>query len=260
MREAVQRIRADLAVFAPALVAASIAHVKSELRWLSAALDAVRDAEMLRERLRRTAGLDPLAPLDAPSIARVDADLTARHEEALRVLDELLDSGRYVDLVTDMSQKAASPPTVKLADRKSSTTMPRLVARVVSRLTLGGREGIGARDLNPRGGDAQWQTVRKRTRVARYAAEAAAPIAGSPAAHLAHALADVQDVLDAHRDAVYSAETWLSISASDPDDHALAVTAGRLTERERTQVRQTRRAYPDAWRAADRGRLTGWLR
>jgi CHAD domain-containing protein len=131
---------------------------------------------------------------------------------------------------------------------------------VINRLTLGGKDATGARDLDARSDDDTWHLVRRRVKRARYAAEAVAPVAGLRADHLAHALADVQDVLGAHRDAVFAAATWLAISSADPDDHALAVTAGRLAERERARARQTRHAYPEVWRAADRGRLTGWLR
>lgn len=260
MRVAVWRLRADLQTFAPALASKSVRHLTSELRWLGVALGAARDAEMLRDRLHETASLDPIAPLDAPSLARVDADLTVRHEDALRALDEAVGSGRYMDLIAALGDAAADPPAAKLAGRKASTVAPRLVACVINRLTLGGKDATGARDLNARSDDDSWHLIRKRVKRARYTAEAAAPVAGLPADHLAHALADVQDVLGAHRDAVFAATTWLAISAADPDDHALAVTAGRLAERERGRARESRRAYPEVWRAADRGRLTGWLR
>jgi hypothetical protein len=50
------------------------------------------------------------------------------------------------------------------------------------------------------------------------------------------------------------------IAHADPDDHALAVTAGRLYERERAAVRAARASFPEAWRAASRRRLTEWMR
>lgn len=40
----------------------------------------------------------------------------------------------------------------------------------------------------------------------------------------------------------------------------LAITAGRLAERERLKAREARTAYPHVWRSVHRGRLTGWLR
>jgi hypothetical protein len=69
----------------------------------------------------------------------------------------------------------------------------------------------------------------------------------------------VQNLLGEHQDAVVASETWLSIAQSDPDDHALAVTAGRLVERERATVRRVRAEFPAAWSATNRRRLTEWL-
>jgi CHAD domain-containing protein len=90
--------------------------------------------------------------------------------------------------------------------------------------------------------------------------EAVAGVLGGEAAALAGALAGVQDLLGEHQDAAVAAETWLAIANADPDDHALAVTAGRLFERERAAVRSVRAAFPAAWRAASRRRLTEWMR
>ena len=56
-----------------------------------------------------------------------------------------------------------------------------------------------------------------------------------------------------------AADTWLEIAKSDPDDHALAVTAGRLFERERAAVRRARAGFPDAWAAATKKKVTEWL-
>jgi hypothetical protein len=38
------------------------------------------------------------------------------------------------------------------------------------------------------------------------------------------------------------ADTWLGIALADPDNHSLAVTAGRLMERERAAVVASRRS------------------
>ena len=72
-------------------------------------------------------------------------------------------------------------------------------------------------------------------------------------------MAAVQGLLGDHQDAAVAAQTWLAIAHADPDDHALAVTAGRLYERERAAVREAREKFPDAWAKAARRQLTGWL-
>jgi CHAD domain-containing protein len=93
----------------------------------------------------------------------------------------------------------------------------------------------------------------------RYAVEAVAEAIGDPAPRFARRLAKVQNLLGEHQDAAIAGQTWLEIAESDPDDHSLAVAAGRLFERERAAIRRARDAFPAAWRATDKRALWGWL-
>jgi len=138
--------------------------------------------------------------------------------------------------------------------------LPALVGRPWRRFAYGGNGLEGAGQLDPDGPDEMWHGVRIQGKRVRYAVDAVASVLGGEANVLARALADVQDLLGEHQDAAVAAETWLAIANSDPDDHALAVTAGRLYERERACVRAARAAFPAAWRAASKRRLTEWMR
>lgn len=260
MRVGVRRLRADLRTFASLVSPSWAVPLSTELTWLGDVLGAARDAEVLRARLRRSAASDPRAPLDGPAVARIDADLAVRHEEALTALDTALASARYRALIDTLFDVAADPDLTPPASRSARRLLPPLVARAWHRLALGSSGLGGAGVLAPDASDAVWHATRIRAKRARYAAEAAAPAIGAPAAELALALADLQDVLGEHQDAVVAARTWLAIARSDPDDHLLAVTAGRLFERERAAARTARAEYPAAWRAARAGRLTSWLR
>ncbi|MGC4855771.1 CHAD domain-containing protein [Micromonospora sp. DT4] len=175
---ACRRLRSDLRTFRPLVRRSWARPLRDELRWLAGVLGEARDAEVLRERLRRTATADPLSPLDAGAVDRLD-------------------------------------------DR--------------------------------------WHAVRKEGKQARYAVTAVLPAVGKDARRLARALARVQDVLGEHQDAAVAAETWLSLAAERPDDHEVAVTAGRLAERERDTVHLMRARLPDAWHRATRRRRTRWL-
>lgn len=260
MRVGVRRLRSDLRTFGPLLERPWATRLRDELGWLAHALGAARDTEVLRARLRRTAAADPLVPLDPAAIERMDADLAARHEDALAQVDKAMVGERYHALLKTLVEAANHPRMVRAAEDPAPLVLPPLVNRPWQRLAYGGNGVDGAGQLDPDGSDASWHAVRINGKRARYAVEAVAAVLGGDAVDLGRALAEVQDLLGEHQDAAVAAETWLAIANADPDDHALAVTAGRLFERERTAVQAARAAFPDAWKAASRRRLTDWLR
>lgn len=259
MRVGVRRLRSNLRTFAPLLVDSRADPLRDELRWLGGVLGAARDAEVLRARLRRTAAADVLAPLDESAVARIDADLAARHEDARVSLDEALNTPRYRALVETLYEVATDPLLRPAAARSAARVLPRLAARDWQRLVLGGHGVEGAGELDPLAPDDDWHAVRIRAKRARYAVETVAGVAGVAAVELSRALASVTDLLGAHADACVAGEAWLAIAAADPDDHLLAVTAGRLYERERATAREVRQAYRPLWRATRRRRLTSWM-
>jgi CHAD domain-containing protein len=259
MRVGVRRLRSDLRTFAPMLEGDWASVLRGELGWIAGALGAARDAEVLRARLRRTAATDALAPLDEVSVARIDADLTARHEDALAALDKEMGTDRYHRLLDALLAAATEPHLSPRADEHADLVLPSLVGRPWRLFAYGGNGDEGAGQLDPSSPDAAWHAVRVNGKRARYAVEAVAVVLGGEANALARALAGVQELLGEHQDAAIAAETWLAIANADPDDHVLAVTAGRLCERERAAVLQARTAFPEAWRAASRRRLTAWI-
>jgi len=259
MRVGCRRLRSDLRTFKPLLEPAWAGGLRTETGWLAGVLGAARDAEVLRLRLRRTAAADPIAPVDGAAVARVDAELAARQEEALNAVEEALASARYLALLEALIDAARAPRLTGAAPQPAVQALPPLVAKPWRQLASGGPAGVGAGELDPAGPDDAWHDARIRGKRARYATEAVAPLLGGGAAALAAALAEVQELLGEHQDAAIAADTWLAVAQSDVDDHALAVTAGRLIERERAAVRRARARFPTAWAAADHRRNTEWL-
>ncbi len=260
MRVGARRLVSDLRTFQPLLDPAPLGPLRAELRWLGGILGEVRDAEVLRERLRRTASTDPVAPLDPDAVDRLDTVLAARYERARAELAEQLCTGRYHALLDRLVVLAATPDLVADRARKRAVDLlPRLAARPWYRLVTGPDGISGPGDLDPLGPDEPWHQVRIQAKRARYAVEAVADAIGAPARDLGKALAAVQDVLGEHQDAAIAAQTWLAVALADPTDHPLAVTAGRLVERERAAVHRSRAALRGAWANATRPALTGWL-
>src|SRR5439155_11840385 len=178
MRVGCRRLRSDLRSFGPLLVQEWADALRDELRWIADLLGAARDAEVLRERLRHTAELDPLAPPDAASVARIDADLTARHEDALTDLDDALGADRYLALLERLLDAARAPRLTAAAREPARSALPALVAKPWRKLARGshgdGRPGAG--DLAPDAPDEDWHAVRIAGKRARYAAEAVAGV------------------------------------------------------------------------------------
>ncbi len=259
MRVGCRRLRSDLRTFKPLLDPQWADNLRAGASWLAEVLGHARDAEVLRERLQRTAGIDPVAPLDPAAVARFDADLAARHEDALQALENVLGSERYATLLDVLVEAAREPQLGDGAKEKADTALTRLVARPWRQLSTTGRGRVGAGDLDLLGLDDDWHSVRIRAKRARYAVESVARLIGGPAAALGESLTEVQELLGEHQDAAIAADTWLAIARSDVDDHALAVAAGRLVERERAAVRRARERFPAAWALADTPEHTGWL-
>jgi CHAD domain-containing protein len=260
MRVGCRRLRSDLRTFSGLVDKEWSTTLRTELGWLAGALGQARDAEVLRARLRETAGSDPLTKLDDVAVARMDADLAVRHEDALAALDKVMCEVRYHHLLDLLLDAAREPKLAGRANEPAEQVLPSLVAKPWRRFAFGGHGLEGVEQLDPVGPDDIWHHVRIQGKKVRYAVDAVASVLGGEASTLGRALAAVQELLGEHQDAAVAAETWLAIANSDPDDHALAVTAGRLYERERASIRAVRAAFPAAWRVASRRRLTEWMR
>jgi CHAD domain-containing protein len=222
MRVACRRLRSDLRTFGSLVRQGWAKPLRDELGWLAGLLGAARDAEVLRNRLRRTASADPLTTMDTVAIERIDAVLARRQAEALRVLGESLRSGRYLALVDALVTATQAPPLKKGTLEGLANEPTKRVSQAMAK-------------LSEEGPDADWHRVRILAKRARYAAEAQAGHKDPTA----RALAALQDLLGEHQDAAVAAETWLSFGV----EPALAVTAGRLYERERAAIRHTRAEF-----------------
>lgn len=259
MRVGSRRLRSDLRTFRSLLRPEWVGPLRDELKWLADVLGAARDAEVLGARLHVTAAADPLSPLDPAAVDRIDAVLTQRHERALTAVDEALGSARYAALVEALVAATGEPKLTPAARERAQDVLPKLAAKPWRRLADGGKGSDAAADLDPLAPDERWHAVRINGKKARYAVDAVAPVLGGGARKLAKSLSRVQELLGEHQDAAVAATTWLEVAATDPTDHALAVTAGRLAERERASIRAVRADFPEAWDETTRGSRTDWL-
>jgi CHAD domain-containing protein len=260
MRVGCRRLRSDLRTFGALVDPAWSRRLRDELGWIAGVLGAARDAEVLRDRLRKTAELDPLAPLSAKAVDRLDGRLAKRQNKALAKLDAALRTPRYRSLVDLLVEAAREPQLSPAADGPAREVLPRLVSAPWTVLVNGGKGTAGAADLHAGDSDDRWHGVRINGKRARYAIEAVAPVLGGQAAALGKALSKVQNLLGEHQDAAMAADIWLHLAKEKPEDHDMAVTAGRLAERERAIIHAVRGAFPAAWANAAHPKKTAWLR
>ena len=251
MRVGTRRLRSDLRTFRPLLDRDWAESLRAELKWLGGSLGAVRDLDVLLERLRAEAA--DLSPRLDPLLE----DLERRRAAARAALLADLGSERYVQLLDRLVDAAQHPRVSGRAQGRSKDVLPPLVARAWRRLAR------SARSLRSDSPPEEFHRVRVLAKRARYAAEAVAPALGPQrrrAKRFAKRAAGVQTVLGALQDSVVAAETIEGFALEHPRDGSLNLASGRMLERERRAMAAARAEFPRAWRRLDRRKRRSWMR
>ncbi|HYL70652.1 MAG TPA: CHAD domain-containing protein, partial [Candidatus Dormibacteraeota bacterium] len=246
-RVSIRTLRSNLRTFAPLLDPEWTEPLRTELGWLGLALGAVRDREVLLERLRARATSLPSG--DQRAAASLLSILDNEIADLRRKLMVDLDSVRYVDLVERLVAAALAPVTTPEADQPAAVVLPKLAASPWRRL----RSAVRQLPENPT--DPELHRIRILAKRARYAAEAVQAVAGPAAAGFARAAAKLQTVLGEHQDSV-TAQAWLR-GARATGRRAFA--AGELIAMEHIATGEARARWPKVWKAMDSKRLRTWM-
>jgi CHAD domain-containing protein len=249
-RVATRRLRSDLRTYRSLLDQAWADSLRSDLKPVADALGAVRDTDVLIERLARSLATLPAAADEAAG-AELLTRLTTQRLEARTELLRVLGGPSYGELLERLVVGSREPHLSAEAARPAAKVLPALVERPWLHLAK------AADTVGPEAPDAALHEVRIRAKRCRYAAEVAAITVGGPAKRLAKAVENVQEVLGEHQDAVV-AEAWLRDAAAAASP-AAALVAGELIAIERERAQVARDAFPAAWRAARKGKLRAWL-
>ncbi len=246
-RVATRRLRSDLRTFRPVLDADWSRRLRADLHQLADLLGQVRDTDVMLGRLRSAVASLPAADRQR---ARPLLDRLVRSRQVARAaLLRTMRSRGYAALLDELMAAAAAPRFRDGADREAATVLAPLARkpwRAVRRRV---------RTLGDAPTDPELHEVRILAKRARYAAEAVAPVAGRRVGRLAKALADLQDVLGEHHDAVV-AEDWIRRTAAHNGAGSLA--AGELIGLERAAAARTREEWRSRWKAARRVRPGAW--
>src|SRR5438128_2157350 len=245
-RVATRKLRSNLRTFGPLLDPEWTEPLRSELGWLAMGLGAVRDREVLLERLRERAKSLPAS--DQRSAASLLQLLESEIDDLRKKLLADLDSQRYIDLLERLVEAAHSPQTLPDADQPAASVLPALATTPWRRL----RSAVRGLPETPT--DPELHRIRILAKRARYAAEAVAPVAAGAAA-FARAAAKLQTILGEHQDSV-TAQAWLR---SAKVSGKRAFVAGELIALERLAAEDARARWRKVWDALDRKRLRAWM-
>jgi CHAD domain-containing protein len=246
-RVATRRLRSDLRTFRDALDPAWAGPLRNELKELGHDLGAVRDAEVLRERLgSRTSVLDADdRPAADALLRRLDERQTAARDQLVRSMRE----PRYAELLDALVEGAKAPAVLpEIADTPASQAVRPALERPWEHL----ENAMETAEAAP--SDENLHAARIRAKRVRYTAEAVSAVFGKRAGTFARAAAVLQDVLGEHQDAVV-AGAWLREAARSGSD---AFVAGELAAMESQAAAASRDAVPAAWKALSRKRLRYW--
>jgi CHAD domain-containing protein len=254
-RVATRRLRSDLRTFRAVVDPEWNDTLRGELEWAGGLLGAVRDTDVLLERLEGR--LATLAPLDADAGHALLAGLHGHRDDARAELLDAMRSPRYLallDRMHDACHRVPGPPDA--GDLGVEVTD--LVRKPWKKLRAA---ADALRDDSP---DPELHHVRILAKRCRYAAEAVAPAIGKPAARFARGIAALQEVLGEHQDAVIAGD-WLRAHAADANSSAAggtvasAFVAGELAMLERAAADASRELWPGVWRDAREPRLRRWM-
>jgi CHAD domain-containing protein len=248
-RVATRRLRSDLRTFRDLVQPEWGTFVREELRWLGGRLGAVRDTDVLLERLTEQVGR--LGEQDRRAASGLIKRLVADREAARAELHVALQSDRYVDLVEELVHAARLAKLLPEAEQPATQILPGLVRKPWKQLQS------AVAELGNEPEDEQLHEVRIRTKRARYAAEAVSPVMGKPAQRLGAALASLQSVLGDLQDGAV-AEEWLRSSATRARGGA-AIVAGQLVAVQHAEMALARKRWRTAWKAASKKTLRSWM-
>jgi CHAD domain-containing protein len=224
MRVAARRLRSVIGSFQPLLERRRTETVRVGLRVLGEALAPVRDSEVM---LAYFAGVPP-----EPAVLLVQQSLREGHRTGRVRLLASLDDGRHETLVRSLTSMLDPSPFRPRAAAPAGPTLLPLLQEADARVELAATLALTA-DAASR--DEHLHEVRKLSKRARYAAEAAAPALGEPARTLAAAMVSIQDALGRHQDTVQAIRLLRSVRDGAAADRAYVDPAAfdRLIEVQR---------------------------
>lgn len=198
-RVACRRLRSTARVFGDLFSVPEAGRLSDDARWYGLALGAVRDLDVLHDRLG--AALDELDDdlvLHDPR-AELGKQIAYRRGIALAGLRDAIHNEQYADLGGQLRTWKSQPPWAPTADRPAAK-LKNYVKKADRRLTRRLQRAVAAIATDDPEADELIHSARKAGKRHRYAAEAAGPVLGSAADKIVADRKDLQDLLGDYQD------------------------------------------------------------
>ncbi|MFG2433326.1 CHAD domain-containing protein [Streptomyces sp. NPDC048508] len=245
MRTTARRLRGCLRSYRSVLDREATEPLRQDLKWLANELGAERDHEVLRERLTTGVSELPGELVLGPVGARLQTwDAEQRTEARRRTLDTLA-SPRYLKLLENLRTLTDAPPLRAKAAGDPGKVLAKALRKEYDRLAARMEPALDMAPGPQR--DAAIHDARKAAKRLRYAAEAARPALGKPAARLGGRAKTVQQVSGAQHDSVVACDLLRDLAVSAHSAGEPGFTWGLLYGQERASARSRERRLPEAW-------------
>jgi CHAD domain-containing protein len=250
MRVATRRLRSTLQAFRSVIPEADSALAAAELRWLGAVLGAERDAEVQAGRLREHLEATDTDLLLGPVQARIQAHAAKAAATSHRDVMAALNTERYSALLDTLDALISAEKTGPDAGRSASLVLPRAVWRSFRRTRRRMRTAL--RQPAGPGRDTALHEARKAAKRTRYAAEAAVPVSGKPAAQLARRVKKVHSVLGDRQDTVVGRQVTRELGVAAQLAGESAFTYGLFYGRDAAAADRLDSRAQKTWRKVSR--------
>ncbi|MEJ7833038.1 MAG: CYTH and CHAD domain-containing protein [Nocardioides sp.] len=248
VRVTCRRLRAALATFRPLLDREVTEPIREELRWVAHTLGAVRDAEVMHQRLRDLLDEETRATVVGPVRRRLRSTYVEQERIGLQAADELLGSARYFALLASLDALVADPPWTGAAGDDAKEMLRRRLRKERKRVR---RRVEASRTLTHDGEAEAYDTalhdVRKTAKRFRYAAEAAEPVLGKRAREQLKTAKQLTQVLGERQDTSVTRADLMRIGRAADEAGENTFTYGRLHAREQGRGLELEREFARHW-------------
>lgn len=231
LRKVLRRLRSVLAAYRGALDRDATETLRAELAAVAGVAGVARDAEVLRDRLFRTAARAPEGYVDAPTLDCMGAHIATVRDAAVADLRQALGSATWFGTLDHLDDLVERAPRGPHADDAAPAFAVRQIAHERERVRKTLRHGTAELD--------DLHEVRKAARRLRYALEAAVDAADLGKRRLGR-LERVQESLGEVLDAAHATTAYRKVSALATENGQDTFGFGALATTEHAALEQAR--------------------